>query len=112
MEPVEIEVAAYPRARMKRTQRVLVMGDVDNNGRVDYADALLVMAYSLDPSVVMPNGGDIRLGDVNGDGVTDMADAQLIVQQITDSSGPGVEPPGAGRIVGDSAADADGGVVL
>ena len=93
MEPVEIEVAAYPRARMKQTQRVLVMGDVDNNGRVDYADALLVMAYSLDPSVVMPNGGDIRLGDVNGDGVTDMADAQLIVQQITDSFGPIVEPP-------------------
>ena len=93
MEPVEIEVAAYPRARMKPTQRVLVMGDVDNNGRVDYADALLVMAYSLDPSVVMPNGGDIKLGDVNGDGVTDMADAQLIVQQLPDSSGPIVEPP-------------------
>ena len=93
MEPVEIEVAAYSRARMKQTQRVLVMGDVDNNGRVDYADALLVMAYSLDPSVVMPNGGDIKLGDVNGDGVTDMADAQLIVQQLTDSAGPGVEPP-------------------
>ena len=93
MEPVEIEVAAYPRARMKQTQRVLVMGDVDNNGRVDYADALLVMAYSLDPSVVMPNGGDIKLGDVNGDGVTDMADAQLILQQITDSPGPIVEPP-------------------
>ena len=93
MEPVEIEVAAYPRARMKQTQRVLVMGDVDNNGRVDYADALLVMAYSLDPSVVMPNGGDIKLGDVNGDGVTDMADAQLILQQMTDSSGPIVEPP-------------------
>ena len=79
--------------RGKATQRVLVMGDVDNNGRVDYADALLVMAYSLDPSVVMPNGGDIRLGDVNGDGVTNMADAQLIVQQITDLSGPGVRPP-------------------
>ena len=93
MESVEIEVAASPRARMKRTQRVLVMGDVDNNGRVDYADALLVMAYSLDPSVVMPNGGDIKLGDVNGDGVTDMADAQLILQQMTDSSGPIVEPP-------------------
>ena len=93
MEPVEIEVAASPRARMKQTQRVLVMGDVDNNGRVDYADALLVMAYSLDPSVVMPNGGDIKLGDVNGDGVTDMADAQLILQQMTDSSGPIVEPP-------------------
>ena len=79
--------------RGKATQRVLVMGDVDNNGRVDYADALLVMAYSLDPSVVMPNGGDIRLGDVNGDGVTNMADAQLIVQQITDLPGPGVRPP-------------------
>ena len=84
--------------RGKATQRVLVMGDVDNNGRVDYADALLVMAYSLDPSVVMPNGGDIKLGDVNGDGVTNMADAQLIVQQITDLSGPGVRPPEAGLL--------------
>ena len=94
--PLAVEMQRLGRG--KATQRVLVMGDVDNNGRVDYADALLVMAYSLDPSVVMPNGGDIKLGDVNGDGVTNMADAQLIVQQITDLSGPGVRPPEAGLL--------------
>ena len=78
---MEIEVAAYPRARMKLTQSE-IPGDVDNNGRVDYADVLLVIAYNHDPSIVMPNGGDIRLGDVNGDGRTNMADAKLILQQI------------------------------
>ena len=57
-----------------------ILGDVDNNGRVTLADALLVTAYSLDPSIEMPDGGAIWLGDVNGDGRVDGADAQLIEQ--------------------------------
>ena len=57
-----------------------ILGDVDNNGRVTLADALLVTAYSLDPSIEMPDGGAIWLGDVNHDGRVDGADAQLIEQ--------------------------------
>ena len=45
-----------------------ILGDVDNTGRVDFFDALLVALYSQDASIVMPNNGDISLGDVNADG--------------------------------------------
>ena len=67
--------------RGKATQtRNWILGDVDNNQRVTLADALLVTAYSLDPSIEMPDGGAIWLGDVNHDGRVDGADAQLIEQ--------------------------------
>ena len=92
-----IVVEAHRPGRGKAAQRVRVLGDVDNNGWVDLADALLVMAYSLNASVVMPNGGDIALGDVNGDGATNMADARLILLYSTDPSNPtlpsGLGPP-------------------
>ena len=48
-----------------------VLGDVDNNGRVDFFDALLVALYGEDTSTVIPNNGDISLGDVNADGRID-----------------------------------------
>ena len=63
-----------------------VLGDVDNNGRVDFFDALLVALYSRGSSTVMPNNGDISLGDVNADGRIDFTDAYLIAAWLNDSA--------------------------
>ncbi len=65
-----------------------LLGDVDNNGRVDVTDALLVALYSIDPSTVMPNEGDIALGDVNADGQVDITDAWLLMIHSVDPSHP------------------------
>ena len=74
------------------------LGDVDNNRRVTLADALLVTAYSLDPSTEMPDGGVIWLGDVNGDGQLDGADAQLI-EQYSRNPNASELPDGMGELV-------------
>ena len=72
-----------------------LLGDVDNNEQVNIADALLVMAYSLGASGVMPNGGDIGLGDVDGDGSITVTDAWLIATYVVNSSDPRL-PAGIG----------------
>ena len=79
-----------------------ILGDVDNTGGVDFFDALLVALYSLDPSVVMPNNGDIALGDVNADGQVGLADAWLIAAYLNDPSDPSL-PSGIGEPVGPAA---------
>ena len=71
-------------ARMKRAAGG-VLGDVDGNGQVDMADALFVVMYSLDSSIVLPNNGDISRGDVNGDGLVDVADAVLLLRYLSNS---------------------------
>ena len=73
-----------------------VLGDVDNNSRVDFFDALLVALYSEDPSTVIPNNGDISLGDVNADGRIDFTDAYLIAGWLNDPSDPTL-PAGIGE---------------
>ena len=73
-----------------------VLGDVDNNGRVDFFDALLVALYSEDTSTIMPNNGDISLGDVNADGRIDFTDAYLIAGWLNDSADPTL-PAGIGE---------------
>ena len=73
-----------------------VLGDVDNNGRVDFFDALLVALYSRGSSTVMPNNGDISLGDVNADGRIDFTDAYLIAGWLNDSADPTL-PAGIGE---------------
>ena len=79
-----------------------ILGDVDNTGGVDFFDALLVALYSLDPSVVMPNNGDISLGDVNADGQVDLTDAWLIAAYLNDPTDPSL-PSGIGEPVGPAA---------
>ena len=86
-----------PRAKTASTGTG-VLGDVDNNGRVNIADALLVLLYTADPSTVMPNDGDISLGDVNADGRVDLSDAWLIASYSIDPSDP-VLPAGIGETV-------------
>ena len=65
------------RARMKRMAGG-ILGDVNNDGQVNAFDALYVALYSENPSITLPNNGDISLGDVNGDGTVDLADALLL----------------------------------
>ena len=95
MAPVEVAVSARPNARMKLAQSG-ILGDVDNNGRVDMADALLIAMYSADSAISMPNDGDIRLGDVNEDGKVDAADAMLIATYSINPSAPAL-PSGIGQ---------------
>ena len=99
MGPVEIEIEAQDSARMKvvQTQGGL-LGDVDQNGRVDIVDALLVIAYSTNPvaAIVIYNNGDISLGDVNKDGRIDAIDAWFIAIYVANPSDPRL-PPGIGQ---------------
>ena len=87
------EHGGSPRMKLT-TDRIL--GDVNNDGQVDVSDVLYVALYSRNPSVILPNNGDISLGDVNGDGMVDVADALLLIQYITDPSDPAL-PPGIGQ---------------
>ena len=112
--PVEIQV--QPLSSLPRGKALAgggLLGDVDGNGRVDLADALLIASYSEDPALSLGNG-DITLGDVNGDGLVDLADARLIEAYHADPSDASL-PEGIGAPVGAGAeapmlfwTDADG----
>ena len=98
MAPVEVvvdAVAGLPRGKAL-TDRVL--GDVNGDGQVTIDDALLVMTYSSEGSVVLPPNGDISLGDVNGDGQVNMADAQLLTTYVANPADPWL-PAGIGQAV-------------
>ena len=85
--------------RMKRMAGG-ILGDVNNDGQVNASDALYISLYSRNPSIVMPNNGDISLGDVNGDGAVNGADVSLLLRFISDPSDPSL-PAGIGQAVGD-----------
>ena len=96
MAPVEVVVEVLGGVRHGKVASSGILGDVDNNSRVDIFDALLVAVYSANPSLVMPNNGDITLGDVNRDGRTDLTDAYHIAAYTVDPSDPTL-PPGIGE---------------
>ena len=96
MAPVDIVVEASGGILHAKVASGGILGDVDNNGRVDIFDALLVAVYSANPSLVMPNNGDITLGDVNRDGQTDLTDAYHIATYTVDPSDPTL-PAGIGE---------------
>ena len=85
--------------RMKRLAGG-ILGDVNNDGQVNASDALYISLYSRNPSIVMPNNGDISLGDVNGDGAVNGDDVSLLLRFISDPSDPSL-PAGIGQAVGD-----------
>ena len=99
--PVEVIVHAVGAPSSGQASMVMpawILGDVDNNGRVDGSDALLVALYSRDASVVLPNHGTIAIGDVNADGRVDRADAGLLGQHAVDPSDPAL-PAGLAKPV-------------
>ena len=55
------------------------LGDVDENGRIDSADALLVLQHSVQLLVLEEQRA--LAGEVSGDGSLDAADALLILQR-------------------------------
>ena len=95
VDEVDLVVEKHSGARMKRAAGG-ILGDVDGNGQVDVFDALFVVMYSLDSSIVLPNNGDISRGDVNGDGLVDAADAVLLLLYLSNPSDPAL-PPGIGQ---------------
>ena len=109
--PVEIQVqplSSLPRGKVASGG---LLGDVNRDGRVDLADALLIASYSEDPALSLGNG-DISLGDVNQDGQVDLTDARLIEAYHADPSDASL-PEGIGAPVGAETAmlywtDADG----
>ena len=54
------------------------LGDVNVDGEVDFADAILVIKY--DAGLQELNENQLLLGDVNGDGEVDFSDAILIIK--------------------------------
>ena len=82
-----------------------ILGDVNNDGQVDAFDALYVLLYIEDNSIVLPNNGDISLGDLNEDGTVDFADAVLFVRYLADPSDPAL-PTGIGDDHGNTLSEA------
>ena len=103
-DPVDV-VLEQPggKARMKVATGG-ILGDVNNDGQVDEFDVLYVALYSQDPSITLPNNGDISLGDVNGDGTVDLADGLLLALYKVNPSDPTL-PPGIGQPVDGSGDD-------
>ena len=99
MAPLNLVIEASGRVSpAKGASTGAILGDVDNTGRVDFVDALLVAVYSIDATIAMPNNGDISLGDVDVDGKVDHSDAWLISAYLTDPSHP-ILPTGIGEPV-------------
>ena len=87
-----VEEASAPRGKVTTSS---LLGDVDNNGRVDIVDALLVALYILDSSIVIPNNGDISRADLNSDGLIDSTDLVLILTlYVLAETGTPVTPGG------------------
>ena len=92
VDVASIVVEAYEGAPRMKLAAGGVLGDVNNDGLVDLVDLLFMMLYSMDPSIILPNNGDISLGDINGDGTVDPTDAVLIIRYLTDPSDPSLPP--------------------
>ena len=104
VDEVDIVVEEHGIPRMKRAAGG-ILGDVDGNGQVDVFDVLYVLLYSVDPSIVLPNNGDISRGDVNGDGMVEVADAVLLLRYLSNPSDPAL-PLGIGQDSDDTLAGA------
>ena len=90
-----VEASGSPRGEMLASP---VLGDVTGDGRVNRADALVVMAHHLDASVGALPAGAMLLGDVTGDGRVDGVDAAAILRYAANPL-DGSLPAGIGRVV-------------
>ena len=94
----EVDIVVEEHGGIPRMKRAAggILGDVDGNGQVDVFDVLYVLLYSVDPSIVLPNNGDISRGDVNGDSMVEVADAVLLLRYLSNPSDPAL-PLGIGQ---------------
>ena len=99
MAPVDIVVETLDSAPLAKVLTSGILGDVNNDGQVDLADALAVALYIIDSSIAPPNNGDISLGDVNADGQLTTADVLLLAAYSANPSDPSL-PTGLGQVVG------------
>ena len=109
MAPVEVEVGPVGELPRGKALTSGVLGDVNGDGQVDLADALLVVMYVVDGSILLLPPGDISLGDVNGDGQVDLADALVVVTYVTNRADASM-PEGIGQEVSSSNEDLIAGV--
>lgn len=64
------------------TRDVVLVGDANDNGMVEVADAVLVQQYLVSPSTANFSAHNARAADANGDGVITMADAIMIQEYV------------------------------
>ena len=83
MAPVEFMVESVEELPRGKALTCGILGDVNNDGQVDLADALLVVVFNLDPSITAPNNGNMGLGDVTDDGTVNLADLLAIMTYVT-----------------------------
>ncbi len=110
MAPVEVVVDAVGRLPRGKALTDGVLGDVNGDGAVNLADALLLVAYVSGESVELPPNGDISLGDVNGDGAVNLADALLLVAYVANPADASL-PSGIGQVVTSSGGDLVAGAI-
>ena len=96
MGPVEFVVQSVEELPRGKALTCGMLGDVNNDGRVDLGDALLVVVFNLDPSIVAPNNGNIGLGDVTDDGQVNLDDLLAIMTYLANSSDASL-PTGIGQ---------------
>ena len=93
---VEVVVEAADATGRGKVAQGGVLGDVNNDGRVNISDALIVATYSVNAGIVVPNNGDIQLGDVNADGRVNISDALILATYSIDPTNPAL-PAGIGE---------------
>ena len=96
MGPVEFVVKSVEELPRGKALTCGILGDVNNDGQVDLADALLVVVFNLDPSITAPNNGNMGLGDVTDDGQVNLTDLLAIMTYVTNPSDASL-PAGIGR---------------
>ena len=73
-------VATTASALTTTTEPAFKLGDVDGNGMIEVADAVLVLTYYAKSAAGIAVTIDSRLADVNGDSIVDVADAVGILK--------------------------------
>ncbi len=106
MAAVELVVDAAPLTTGK-VWAGEILGDVNNDGQVLLEDAMLVVMYRSNPSIVMPNNGSIRLGDVNSDGEVNETDVLVMMRYISNPL-DGALPAGIGQRMASGKRASDG----
>ena len=104
MAPVEVVVKGVEGLPRGKALSGGILGDVNGDGQVNLADALLLTTYVADTSIELPPGGDISLGDVNGDGQVNLADALLLTAYVANPADESL-PEGIGQAVTSSGGD-------